>query len=126
VHQLGSHTAQRGKLRRAAERRFGDLDREWKRDEESYPRRLEPGGLDLVSDKQRDEHDPEETTEAGERGGAETLASRDEFPCVGDQGTHSDTQISKQRAARASTSALCRRYMNAANYCGVRRRRPPD
>jgi hypothetical protein len=100
MHQLGLHAAQRRKVWCAAERRFGDLDREWERDEESYPRRLEPGGVDLVSDQQGDEHDPEETAEACERGGAKTLASRDELPCVGDQSTHSDTQISKQRAAR--------------------------
>jgi hypothetical protein len=91
VHELRLHAPERGKIRRTTERRLGDLDREWECDEKPYPRRLEPCGLDLVSDKQRDEHDPEDTTETGERGGADTLAARDEFPCVGDQSTHSDT-----------------------------------
>lgn len=44
VHQLRFHATQRGKIRRAAERRLGDLGGEWERDEEPYPRRLGPKG----------------------------------------------------------------------------------
>lgn len=59
VHELRFHAAQRGKIRHAAECRFGYLDGEWERDEEPYPRRLEPGGVRLVRDKLRDEHHSE-------------------------------------------------------------------
>lgn len=111
VHELGLHAAQGGEIGHAAERRFSDLGGEWQRDEDPYPRRLEPGGLDLVSDQQRDEHDPQETAEACERCGANTLTSRDEFPCVRDQSTHSDTQISKQRAVWLETIELRSRYL---------------
>jgi len=51
VHQLRLHTAQRGKIRDRAECRLGNLGREWQRDEEPYPRRLEPCGVSLVSDE---------------------------------------------------------------------------
>jgi hypothetical protein len=51
VHQLRLHAAQRGKIRDRAERRLGDLGGEWERDEEPYPRRLEPCGVSLVSDE---------------------------------------------------------------------------
>ncbi len=93
VHELGLHASKRGKVRRAAERRLCDLGGEWERDEEPYPRRLEPCGVGLVRDKQRDEHDPEKTAEACERGDTKTLAMRDALPCVGDQSTHSDTDV---------------------------------
>jgi hypothetical protein len=68
VHELRLHASERGKIRGAAECRFRDLGGEWERDEEPYPRRLEPCGVCLVRDKQRDEHDPEKTAEACERG----------------------------------------------------------
>jgi len=104
VHQLRLHATQRRKIRRAAERRFGDLGGEWERDEEPYPRRLEPRGsqpcgLRLVRNKLDDEHHSEKTAEARERGHAKTLALRDAFPCVGDQSSHCGTFLSKQRAA---------------------------
>ena len=102
VHELGLHTAQRREVRRAAERRLGDLGGEWQRDEESYPRRLEPRGVRLVSDKQGDEGHSEKTTEASECCDPEPFAAADALPCVGDlreQGTHCDTRLSKQRAA---------------------------
>ena len=51
VQELGFYASQRRKIRCAAECRFGDLGGEWERDEESYPRRLEPRGVRLVSDK---------------------------------------------------------------------------
>ena len=50
VHELRLHAAKRGKVRGAAECRLGDLGWEWERDEEPYPRRLEPCGVRLVSD----------------------------------------------------------------------------
>ena len=50
VHQLRLHAAQSRKIRDRAECRLGDLGREWERDEEPYPRRLEPCGVSLVSD----------------------------------------------------------------------------
>ena len=104
VHQLRFHATERGKIRRAAEHRFRDLGGEWERDEEPYPRRLEPRGsqpcgLYFVRHKLRDEHHREKTAEACERGHAKTLALRDAFPRVGDQGSHCGTLLSKQRAA---------------------------
>jgi hypothetical protein len=50
VHELRLHAAKRGKVRGAAERRLSDLGWKWERDEEPYPRRLEPCGVRLVSD----------------------------------------------------------------------------
>ena len=97
VHELGFDATQRGEIRCAAECRLGDLGGEWERDEDSYPRRLEPRGVRLLSDKERDEHHPEKTTEARERGDADPLAAADPFPCLGDlgdQGTHCDTRLS--------------------------------
>jgi hypothetical protein len=88
VHELRLHATKRGKVRGAAEGRLGDLRWKWERDEEPYPRRLEPCGVRLVSDEQSDEHHSEKATEAGERGRADPLAARDAFPCVGDQSTH--------------------------------------
>ena len=104
VHQLRFHATERGKIRRAAERRFCDLGGEWERDEEPYPRRLEPCGdqpcgLRLVHKKLGDEHHSEKTAEACERGHAKALAVRDAIPCVGDQSSHCGTWLSKQRAA---------------------------
>ena len=92
------------KIRRAAEDRFGDLGWEWERDEEPYPRRLEPCGgepycVSFVRDELRDEHHSEKAAKARERGHAKALALRDAFPCVGDQCSHFGTYLSKQRAA---------------------------
>lgn len=106
VHQLRLHATKRGKVRSAAERRLGDLGWKWERDEEPYPRRLEPCGVSLVSDKQSDEHHPEKAAEARKRGRADALAARDAFPCVGDQSTHCDTRSSKQRAACSSAERV--------------------
>jgi hypothetical protein len=50
VHELRLHATKRGKVRGATERRLGDLGWKWERDEEPYPRRLEPCGVRLVSD----------------------------------------------------------------------------
>jgi hypothetical protein len=50
VHELRLHAAKRGQIRGAAECRLGDLGWKWERDEEPYPRRLEPCGVRLVSD----------------------------------------------------------------------------
>ena len=50
MHELRLHAAKRGEIRGAAERRLGDLGWKWERDEEPYPRRLEPCGVRLVSD----------------------------------------------------------------------------
>ena len=50
VHELRLHATKRGKVRCAAERCLGDLGWKWERDEEPYPRRLEPRGVRLVSD----------------------------------------------------------------------------
>jgi hypothetical protein len=50
VHQLRLDAAKRGKVRGAAECRLGDLGWEWERDEEPYPRRLEPCGVRLIRD----------------------------------------------------------------------------
>ena len=99
VHELRLHAPKSGQVRSAAECRLGDLGGEWERDEEPYARRLEPRGVRLVRDKQRDERDPENAAEARERGRADPLAARDAFPCVGDQSTHCETRLSKQRAA---------------------------
>jgi hypothetical protein len=91
-------------IRRAAEHRLGDLGWKWKRDEEPYPRRLEPRGAKpcgvcFVRDKLRDEHHSEKTAEACERDHADTLVVPDAFPCVGDQCSHYGSYLSKQRAA---------------------------
>jgi hypothetical protein len=99
VHELRPHSSERGKIRGAAEHRLGDLGGEWERDEEPYPRRLERGGVRLVRDEKRDENDPEKTAEACERCSADPLAARDAFLCVGDERTHCDTRLSKERAA---------------------------
>ncbi len=98
VHQFRLHATQRVKIRRAAERRFCDLRGKWERDEEPYPRRLEPAGseprggqpcgLCFVRDKLRDEYHSEKTAEGCERGHTKALALRDLFPCVGDQSSH--------------------------------------
>jgi hypothetical protein len=50
VHELRLHATKRRKVRGAAKRRLGDLGCKWERDEEPYPRRLEPCGVRLVSD----------------------------------------------------------------------------
>ena len=113
VHQLRFHATQRGKIRRAAERRLGDLGGEWERDEEPYTRRLEPDGLRLVRNKLGDEHHSEKTAEACERGHAKTLTLRDAFPCVGDQGSHCGTFLSKQRAACSSPKRVTRTSQTA-------------
>src|SRR5437773_7996717 len=99
MHELRLYASKSGQVRSAAECRLGDLGGKWERDEEPYPRRLEPRGVRLVRDKQRDERDPENAAEARERRNAETLAACDAFPCVGDQCTHCETCLSKQRAA---------------------------
>jgi len=106
VHELRLHAAKRGKVRGAAECRLSDLGWEWERDEEPYPRRLEPCGVRLVSDQQSDEQHSEKATEAGERGRADPLAARDAFPCVCDQSTHCETRSSKQRAACSWTERV--------------------
>ena len=49
VHEFRLDAMQRGKVRGAAERCLGDLRWKWERDEEPYPRRLEPCGVRLVS-----------------------------------------------------------------------------
>jgi hypothetical protein len=51
VHQLRFYATQSRKIRDRAECLLGDLGREWERDEEPYPRRLEPCGVSLVSDQ---------------------------------------------------------------------------
>ena len=98
MHELRLYASKSGQVRSAAECRLGDLGGEWERDEEPYARRLEPRGVRLVRDKQRDERHPENAAEARERGDAETLAACDAFPCVGDQSSHCDTRLSKRRA----------------------------
>jgi hypothetical protein len=104
VQQLGLDATQRRKSRGAAERRFGDLSGEWQRDEEPYPRRLEPCGgepygLSFVGDELRDEHHSEKTAKGGEGGRAKALALRDAFPCVSDQCSHYSL-LCKQAACR--------------------------
>src|SRR5437773_12397614 len=100
MHELRLYASKSGQVRSAAERRLGDLGGKWERDEEPYPRRLEPRRVRLVRDEQRDEHHSENAAEACERGNAQTLATCASFPCAGDQGTHCATWLSKQRAAR--------------------------